>query len=128
MTMLSLTNASLKIAVGERNAELRMTLDPSRSGGDLLDLALSDPGVRVSVILPGGKELNKDNAGSLGFRWDTAPADSRLPLPFLPGVSHHLLAFPAGQASGTYVIRARFRRSTGFGFDCDVLSVTESRR
>ena len=105
-TMLSLTNAALRIAAGERNAELRMTLDPSRSGGDLLDLALSDPRVRVSVILPGGKELDKDKAGSLGFQWEAVPAESRLPLPFLPGVAHYLLVFPAGQPSGTYLLRA----------------------
>ena len=43
--------------------------DPSVAGGDFFDVVSSDPAVVISLVLPGGVEINAGNADALGATW-----------------------------------------------------------
>lgn len=88
---------------------MQFTVDPASGGGDLFDVVSSHPQVAVSLILPGGAEVNAANAESQGFSFDvfttSANADFASASTFdLPG-THTLIGLPSSSPSGTYQVK-----------------------
>ncbi|MGI8746209.1 MAG: hypothetical protein ACR2NN_27235 [Bryobacteraceae bacterium] len=89
---------------------LPFTVEGDTTGDNTFDIATSDPGVVVSLILPSGVEVTSANAVSLGFTF-TLQTDQDMAIEdnsaifSLPG-THTIIQVPAGSPSGTYVVRA----------------------
>ena len=84
-------------------------IDPSTaSGGDLLDIVVSNPSVAISVICPNGAEVNALNAASLGFDYTIVDDGNYTiaPLGFLSQPGTHVVFSFSGQPPGTYQVKA----------------------
>jgi hypothetical protein len=57
----------ISVAPGSKG-ELQLRIAPPREA-DLIDILVSDPAVRLAVLLPDGRELTADNAEGMGFSW-----------------------------------------------------------
>lgn len=88
---------------------LSFTVEADSTGKNLFDVATSDAGVVVTLILPSGTEVNNANAASLGFGFSVTPAGSlngsEIPSVFLIPGTHTVITIPAGQVSGVYKIK-----------------------
>ena len=75
----------------------------------MIDVNVGDPGFVISLITPGGSQINAANASSLGFNFTSYTSDgstSDAPSLFEASGTHTVIQFPAGQASGTYQVIA----------------------
>jgi hypothetical protein len=88
---------------------LSFTLDSTTSGTEMFDILVSDPGLAVSIIMPGGGTVTATNASSQGFQYfqQTVDYNSTSGTTFLDiaGV-HNVFACPPGLAAGTYQVKA----------------------
>ncbi len=107
---LSSTNTQLvAIPAGSAPTLSNLVVDSTAAGGDSIDVAVGDPSVVISLITPGGTEINAGNAASFGFTFSTntfSGASLDIPDPLTSAGTHTLIQFPAGQPSGTYQIKA----------------------
>jgi hypothetical protein len=91
-------------------APLQITLDPTATGGDTLDVAIHDPSIVISLVRPDGVVVTAANAASLGYTFVTALADgSVISLPlgsFTAAGPHVVIGFGSAQSPGVYTIRA----------------------
>jgi hypothetical protein len=84
------------------------TADPSLAGGDLFHVMTSDPAVVVSLLTPGGTEINAGNADSLGYSYanlDGRQFVSSIPWPFLPQGTHTLIVLPPSSMPGSWQVK-----------------------
>ena len=92
---------------------LSFTLEGDTTGLNAFDVATSDSGVAVSLILPSGTEVTSANASGLGFTFtiipENASSDEVPSVLALPG-THTLIQIPGGQPSGVYNIKANATR------------------
>ena len=111
------------VPAGTSNTLLTFTVEGDTTGNNSFEVATSDPGVAVSLVLPSGTEVTAANSASLGFTF-TIFAGTDLPTDVfqsalsLPG-SHTLIQIPAGQPSGTYKIKAN---ATGVSADSGIIA------
>ncbi len=55
---------------------LSFTFEGDSAGNNVFEVATSDPGVVVSLVLPSGMKVTSANAASLGFTFTVAPEGS----------------------------------------------------
>ena len=108
LPLASVDTRAAAIVPGAPPTLLQFTVDPS-GGGDLFDVVSSHPQVAVSLILPGGAEINSANAAAQGFSFDVvttnANDDPAMASNFdLPG-THTVIGLPASSPSGTYQVK-----------------------
>jgi hypothetical protein len=116
---LSHNSLSTTVASAGSTATISFTADPASAGGDTLDVVTVDPGVVVTLIIPGGTEITAANAASQGFGYATSPdgsaSDAEVPSFYtLPG-SHTLFTFPASAPAGSYTIKADATGAAQYG-------------
>jgi hypothetical protein len=84
-----------------------VVLDPSASGGDIIDISAGDPATVVTLITPGNASINAQNAAASGVTWASSTwALGAFTYPnflSIPG-THTMIGLPAGFTSGTYQI------------------------
>jgi hypothetical protein len=117
---LALTLAALSgLTMGQPRATSQITVAPGSQGevllriapprqGDLIDILASDAAVRLTILLPDGRELTAENAESMGFSWTTDDASEfeGFPKIFLAGAGQHTnVGSPEGLPVGELRIR-----------------------
>jgi len=95
---------------------LSMTLDPSSAGGDVLDIAVTDPGVVITLVTPAQAAITASTAANYGITWSNlsiAPDSLPFPTPLNKFGNHTVIALPAGFSPGTYQISADAAAAAG---------------
>lgn len=118
--VLPLTNFDTRAAaipVGAVSTPIQFTVDPGGSGSDFFDVVSSHPQAVISLILPGGAEINAGNAEAQGFSFDVitiGDEEESLTAPIfqLPG-THTVIGLPASSPPGTYQIKIDGSNVTG---------------
>jgi hypothetical protein len=110
-TQLSTTGIqAVPLPAGPTPVQTNVVVDTSTAGGDLIDAAIGDPNVVISLVTPAGTEITAANAQNAGYTFYTYTADggeyAMISSPLTMGGTHTLIQFPPGQASGTYQIKA----------------------
>jgi hypothetical protein len=86
-------------------------VDVEGRDSDGFDVTVANAGAIVSLILPGGTEVNSLNADSLGFGFDVIPADSETVTSglfisfFSLSGTHTTIRLPSTSPAGTYQIK-----------------------
>ena len=100
---------ALSLSAGSGSQALSFVADPASSGGDILDVMVSDSSIKVSLGLPDGREITSTNALANGFEFSgvggSTFANSASPFPFIPAGTHVIIKFPGGLAPGTYQVK-----------------------
>lgn len=93
------------------------TADPSSSGGDVFDVITSDARVRVSLVLPDGREINAATANASGFSYsiieDGGFSDAMIPSFLSNRGTHTLIVLPPSSPPGTYKVKGDASAVTG---------------
>lgn len=97
------------VAAGTTGGVIPLLADPGTQGGDILDVVTTNASASVSLVLPGGAEINSNNAASQGFTChvlpDGAMTGSPIPSVFSTPGTHTVIKFPAASAPGTYQVK-----------------------
>ena len=78
---------------------------------DGFDVTVANAGAIVSLILPGGTEINNLNAAAFGYGWEVMAADSEAVTsglfisPFSRSGNHTFIGLPSTATAGTYHIK-----------------------
>jgi hypothetical protein len=83
---------------------------PPRQLLDFVDILITDLKLRVSMILPDGREMTQGNADERGFSWEMLPIDERkediVYVALIPGAGEHIMVgIPEHAPSGDYRVR-----------------------
>ena len=79
-TLAGVTTQTLALPAGTVGT-LALTVDPGISGGDIIDLAIHDPNVVISVVRPDSVVVNAANASSFGYVFASVSDGGVLQLP-----------------------------------------------
>ncbi len=90
-------------------ATLVFTADPSLAGEDVFDVVSSDAGVVVTLLVPNGVEIGRDNASGQGFRYEVlqagAFANGMIPGSLAVPGTHTVIQLPGNAMPGSYIIK-----------------------
>ena len=103
------------IPAGGISTPIQFTVDPAPGGGDFFDIVSSHPQAVITLILPGGAEINSANAQAQGFSFEiitTTDEDSFESLLALPG-THTVIGLPPSAPPGIYRIKIDGTAVTG---------------
>ncbi|MCW5977191.1 MAG: choice-of-anchor D domain-containing protein [Bryobacteraceae bacterium] len=111
------------IAAGSSPALVEFTADPAAGGGDLFQAVVNKAGVAVSLLIPGGLEINESNAESRGYSY-TVLTGATLHGSYLPSAlaipgTQTLVKLPPGAPPGRYQIKFD---ASGAGGDIAVIA------
>lgn len=76
--MMGVNTQQSAVPAGNSPTVVSVVVDAAATGGDLIDVAVGDPSVVISLITPSGTEINAANAGAFGLRF----LQAHLPVPF----------------------------------------------
>ncbi len=95
--------SEITVAPGSQG-EVLLRIAPPRQA-DLIDILASEAAVRLTIVLPDGRELTAENS-SMGFSWTTDDPSEFFPKVFLAGAGQHTnVGSPEGLPVGELRIR-----------------------
>jgi hypothetical protein len=107
----------LTIPAGTQKETLLQILAPRK--GDMIDTLVGDANVRITVVLPDGREVTESNAKEFGVLWETVPpeqmtaVDRNVTSLLLSGQGlHTVVEFRENPLTGDYRIRIDAKQAT----------------
>jgi hypothetical protein len=98
---------SIVVPPNTSSSTTQFVVDPSAAGGDFFDVVVDNGSVLISLIVPGGTQVNASNASSLGYGFSVFTiVPVALPIPFAFPGTHTMISLPNGATAGTYTIKA----------------------
>lgn len=100
-----------------RNTEIPFPLSETRAD-DSLDILVSNPNVRISLVLPSGAEIDAENIDSERFGWEqmdsklVTQSGRRFPAVLAGSGTHVFITFHTDYPAGLYKIRADARQAS----------------
>jgi hypothetical protein len=114
-----LTSSDTRVAAitpGAVSVPIQFTVDPASGGGDFFDVVSSHAGAVISLIVPGGAEINSLNAAAQGYSFEiitTEDEDNLSGSVFdLPG-THSVIGLASSAPPGVYQIKIDGTAVTG---------------
>jgi hypothetical protein len=106
------------IQPGISSSLMTFTVDPATNGGDRFHIISTNTNAIITLVLPSGTEVTASNAQSLGFSYETVPADSSepdslIPTPLLNPGAQTLIELPTAPQAGTYQVKVNTLSASG---------------
>jgi Tol biopolymer transport system component len=107
---------AIGVRTGESGGIVSLVADPQSKGGDIFDIISNNPNAAISLVLPGGMEINATNAASLGFKYQIV-ADGTFTRSIFPSFlsapgTHTVIKLPPSSMPGTYQVKVQSSPAT----------------